>query len=202
MTDPTPDPAPRSRAPSPPSALVAGHLAFGWWTLFLFLVLGIALEALHSLKIGFYLDHSNETRRLLWRLSHAHGTLLALVHIGFALSLPSLSEARGRSLLLASRCLYAGAIALPLGFFLGGVFVYGGDPGPAIVLAPVGSLLSAVAVLLIALATAVIRAHCLDHHLAFPLVTNKQDIRATVLSSVRAQAPSAPASCPSSPPPR
>ena len=161
MTNPTPDPAPRSPDPSGPAASSAGHLAFGWWALFVFLALGIALEALHSLKIGYYLDHSNETRRLLWRLSHAHGTLLALVHIGFALSLPMLSgeypgalpQARRRSLWLASRCLYAGAIVLPLGFFLGGVFVYDGDPGLAIVLAPIGALLSAVAVLLIALAT-------------------------------------------------
>jgi hypothetical protein len=157
MTDSTPDPAPRSQPPSGPSGLAAGHLAFGWWALFLFLALGIALETLHSLKVGYYLDHSNETRRLLWRLSHAHGTLLALVHIGFAVSLPllseTLSEARRGSLRLASRCLYAGAIALPLGFFLGGVFVYGGDPGLAVVLAPIGALLSAIAVLLIALAT-------------------------------------------------
>lgn len=153
MTNSTPDPAPRSNQPSVPSALAAGHLAFGWWTLFVFLALGIALEAMHSLKIGYYLDHSNETRRLLWRLAHAHGTLLALVHIGFALSLPLLAESRIRSIRLASRCLYAGAITLPLGFFLGGIFVYGGDPGLAVVLAPIGALLSAIAVLLIALAT-------------------------------------------------
>ncbi len=153
MTNPTPDPAPRSTQPSAPPALAAGHLAFGWWALFVFLALGIALETMHSLKLGYYLDHSNEMRRLLWRLSHAHGTLLALVHVGFATSLPSLSGARSRSLWLASRCLYAGAIVLPLGFFLGGIFIYDGDPGLAIVLAPIGAILSAVAVLLIALAT-------------------------------------------------
>lgn len=156
MSSSTPDPAdptPRSNGTGSPSPMAARHLAFGWWALFVFLLLGIALEALHSLKIGYYLDHSNETRRLLFRLSHAHGTLLALVHVGFSLSLPWLSEARERSLLLASRCLYAGTIALPLGFFLGGLFIYEGDPGLAIVLAPVGALLLAIAALLIALAT-------------------------------------------------
>ena len=43
----------------------------------------------------------------------------------------------------------------------------------------------------ISLVTAVIRAYCLDSELAFPLVTNKQDIRSTVLARVRAEAPSA-----------
>ncbi|MFK7896555.1 MAG: hypothetical protein AB8G23_12005 [Myxococcota bacterium] len=137
------------------------HLSFGWWALFVFLALGLVLEALHGLKVGYYLDTSNETRRLMWRLAHAHGTLIALVHIAFALSLPKLGSAREEdsvaspspSLLLASRCLYGCAVLLPLGFFLGGVFIYGGDPGLGIVLTPIGALLGAVAVLLIARST-------------------------------------------------
>ncbi len=177
MTEPISDPD--SRSPDRVAAgAVAGadaHLAFGWWALFLFLALGVVLEALHAFKIGYYLDTSNETRRLMWRLAHAHGTLIALVHIAFALSLPSLAgtnsgedaESRSRrgddplslspslspSLSLASRCLYGCAVLLPLGFFLGGVFVYGGDPGLAVVLAPIGALLGGLAVLLIARAT-------------------------------------------------
>lgn len=169
MTNSTPEADPG--APMPPSRstdtnaplarLAAAHLRFGWWALFAFLLLGLVLEGLHSLKLGFYLDHSNETRRLLWTLAHAHGTLLALVHIAFALSLPRLVPTRigdhaakaSSELQLASRCLYAGAVALPLGFFLGGVFVYEGDPGLAVVLAPIGGLLVAFAVLLIARAT-------------------------------------------------
>lgn len=174
MTEKISDPDSRSRT-SARDAAVAGadaHLAFGWWALFLFLMLGILLEALHAFKIGYYLDTSNETRRLMWRLAHAHGTLIALVHIAFALSLPSLAgegsreDAEPRSqggdppalalspaLSLASRCLYACAVLLPLGFFLGGVFVYGGDPGLAIVVAPIGALLGGLAVFLIARAT-------------------------------------------------
>ena len=60
--------------------LVERHLRLGWWGLLLFLSMGGALELLHALKVGFYLDVSNETRRMLWTLSHAHGTLLAMLH--------------------------------------------------------------------------------------------------------------------------
>lgn len=165
MTDSRPDADSGSgEAQRPPYAQVAeGHLSFGWWALFVFLALGLVLEALHGLKVGYYLDTSNETRRLMWRLAHAHGTLLALVHIAFALSLPKLMpnaatekgapEAVSPSLAVASRCLYGCGVLLPLGFFLGGVFVYGGDPGLGVVLAPIGALLGALGVFLIARST-------------------------------------------------
>ncbi len=131
-------------------ASARGHLAIGWWCLLVFMGLGAVLEGLHSFKLGFYLDSSNATRRLMWTLAHAHGTLFGLVHIAFALSLPQLSGMTGRSRGLASRCLYAGAIAMPMGFFLGGVFVFEGDPGLPVLLAPLGAALLFIAVLLIA----------------------------------------------------
>lgn len=151
------------------SHLAARHLSFGWWAVFLFIVLGLVLEVLHGLKIGYYLDTSNETRRLMWRLAHAHGTLIALVHIAFALSLPKLNRNRRdgidagegetipSSLVLASRCLYGCGVLLPLGFFLGGIFVYGGDPGLGVVLTPIGALLGALGVFLVARSTRVRR---------------------------------------------
>ena len=123
------------------AAVARGHLAFGWWSLLVFIALGAILEGLHGLKLGLYLDSSNETRRLMWTLTHAHGTLFGLVHIAFALSLDRLSGMTKRSRNLASRCLYAGTIAMPLGFFLGGLFAYDGDPGLPVLLAPVGALL-------------------------------------------------------------
>lgn len=49
----------------------------------LFIVLGIALETMHAFKVGSYLNAGNEIRRLMWTLAHAHGTLLALVHLAF-----------------------------------------------------------------------------------------------------------------------
>ena len=41
-------------------ALSRHHLRFGWWSLLVFLSLGIALETLHGFKIGWYLDVANE----------------------------------------------------------------------------------------------------------------------------------------------
>ncbi len=63
------------------------HLRFGWAALLAFLALGLVLEALHGFKVGWYLDVASSTRRLLFTLAHAHGTLLALVNIAYALTL-------------------------------------------------------------------------------------------------------------------
>jgi hypothetical protein len=112
------------------------HLAFGWRSVLIFAALGLGLETLHGFKIGLYLDLANETRRLMWTLAHAHGTLLGLVHVVFALSagaLPALTPAREQ---LVSRCLIGATLLLPGGFFLGGVRFYAGDPGVGIVLVP------------------------------------------------------------------
>ena len=54
------------------------HMLLGWWALLIFLSMGAALELLHALKMGFYLDVSSGTRRLLWTLSHAHGGLISI----------------------------------------------------------------------------------------------------------------------------
>jgi hypothetical protein len=57
------------------------HLRFGWWALFISLVVGVFLETLHGFKLGWYLDVNNDMRRLMFTLAHAHGALLALVNI-------------------------------------------------------------------------------------------------------------------------
>ena len=126
------------------------HLQFGWWSLLCFLTLGIGLEALHAFKIDWYLNESYETRQLMWRLGHAHGTLLGLVHIAFAASVFVLPAVMTRTRRLASPLLMGASILLPGGFFLGGIFIYGGDPGIGVWLAPVGALFLFLAVLLIA----------------------------------------------------
>jgi hypothetical protein len=114
------------------------HLRLGWISLFVFIALGAVLESMHGFKVDWYLAVGNETRRLMWRLAHAHGTFLALVHIGFALTL---SDATRRSPRLASACLTGAIVALPLGFWLGGFGVRGGDPGVGILLVPLGAVL-------------------------------------------------------------
>lgn len=131
---------------------VRRHLLFGWASLFAFLSLGMVLEVLHGLKVGWYLDVTNESRRLMLTLCHAHGSLLALVHVLFALTIQMLRVGEGRTWVArASATLIGSTVLLPGGFFLGGLFIYGGDPGIGIFLAPVGGLLFAAAVLLVIL---------------------------------------------------
>ncbi len=115
------------------------HFRFGWWTLLFFATVGLTLEAMHGFKVPWYLDVANETRRLMLRLSHAHGGLLGLVHIAWGATLHALSLS-GREVVLASRALVGASILLPLGFALAGIGIQGGDPGPAIGLVPVGAL--------------------------------------------------------------
>jgi len=125
------------------AALRRRHLRFGWASLFVFAVLGGVLEAMHGFKVDWYLAVGNETQRLLWRLAHAHGTFLALVHVGFAATLGLAGERRPR---LASPCLIGASVALPGGFLLGAFGSYGGDPGVGIVLVPLGLVLLLVAI--------------------------------------------------------
>jgi GNAT superfamily N-acetyltransferase len=128
-------------------SLAKKHLRFGWWALAGFLTLGALLEALHGFKIGYYLDVQNEARRLAFRLGHAHGTLLALVHIAFGLTLASRFAPSLRSAERASPLLVAATLLLPGGFLLGGLFLHGGDPGVGVFLVPFGALALFLAVL-------------------------------------------------------
>ena len=125
-------------------------MRLGWWSLLVFLCLGLSLEALHGFKLPLYLDVSNETRRLLWTLAHAHGALISVVHVVFGLSLPAMVGWASGARSLASRCLTAALLLIPLGFFLGGAFIHDGDPGLGVLLVPPGGLLLAAAVFLTA----------------------------------------------------
>jgi hypothetical protein len=116
------------------------HLRFGWWSLFVFATAGLVLESLHGFKVRAYLDTSNETRRLMWTLAHAHGTLLAIVNIVVGLMWRA-TPATAAGAKLASSSLVAAGVLLPGGFFLGGIAFYGGDPGVGTVLVPVGAVL-------------------------------------------------------------
>lgn len=138
-------------SPSPLRARVRLHLRRGWLSIAVFVVLGAVLEVLHALKAPVYLDVGSETRRLMWTLAHAHGTLFGLLHVAFAATMASLGEPLPRQ---AGRALTAAGVLLPLGFFLGGLWTWGGDPGLGVVLAPVGALAAIFAVVRTALAIA------------------------------------------------
>ena len=128
--------------------MASRHLRFGWWMLLMFAALGLILESLQGFKVAAYLDVSNETRRTMWRLAHTHGTLLGAINILFALTLRSSPTAVVAPWI--SMTLIAATLLLPLGFFLGGVVFYAGDPGLGVLLVPVGGVLLLVALFWIA----------------------------------------------------
>lgn len=129
------------------------HLRFGWWSLLVFLCVGFVLELLHGFKAGFYLDVTNETRRLMWTLAHAHGALLGLVHVAWALCLRAFTDIEDGNQRAVSWCLMGASVLLPGGFFAGGAQLYGGDPGLGIAAVPAGAACLATGVFLTARAT-------------------------------------------------
>jgi hypothetical protein len=136
--------APPAAQPSAPDVL-RRHLRWGLWTLAIFALAGLGLEVMHALKLPALVSPGAETRRLLWRLAHAHGALLGLLNLGYGLATPHLRPAGGPT--WVSGCLRAATVLLPAGFLLGGVTIYGGDPGPGVVLAPLGGVLLALALI-------------------------------------------------------
>jgi hypothetical protein len=119
-------------------------LVFGWFLLATCLPLGMTLEALHALKVPVYL--SSPMRRELWTLAHAHGTLLGILCLAFAaVGERSIRDAGARASI--SAWLRGGALLMPLGFFVGGILNYEGDPSLGIVLVPVGGVCLLVALL-------------------------------------------------------
>ena len=117
--------------------VVGRHLRAGWWGLAAFVLLGVVLEALHAIKSPLYVDAGRETTRLLLRLAHAHGTLLSLVNVAYALTVRARA---GAARAVASGGLLASLVLLPGGFLLGALWARGGDPGVGIVLVPAGAV--------------------------------------------------------------
>ena len=144
-----------STKPSQPSgqaaldALARRHVRFGVTSLFVFAALGVLLEALHGFKVGFYLEVDNEARRLAFRLGHAHGALFSLVNVVFGLWLASRVAPERARAERASPLFLVATLLLPGGFLLGGLFLYGGDPGLGILLVPAGALALLAALLLV-----------------------------------------------------
>jgi hypothetical protein len=121
------------------NALASRLTRFGLWSLVAYTIIGVGLEGLHAFKLQVYLSASNETRRLMWTLGHAHGTLLGLIDLAIAGLLRShaLSSRHGSAVWWL---LVGATITLPLGFFLGGIDFYSGDPGVGAALVPIGAL--------------------------------------------------------------
>jgi len=118
----------------------------GWLLLAISLPFGVTLEALHGFKVQAYL--ASDMRREMWRLAHAHGTLLGMLClVAAALADAHMPDAIRPRVLAMIRW---GAALMPLGFFLGGVLNSEGDPSLGILLVPPGALLLVVALVRVA----------------------------------------------------
>jgi Na+-driven multidrug efflux pump len=116
-------------------------LRTGYWLLAVSIPLGLTLEAFHGFKVRAFLQ--SEMRHELFRLAHAHGTLLGILCLVFS----ALAEKNvpGASRPSIARLIAWGAVLMPLGFFFGGILNSEGDPSLGILLTPVGALLLIVA---------------------------------------------------------
>ncbi len=120
----------------PASAHIASLIRQAWLSLALWISFGLLIEGLIGYRIPALLD--DPMRRDLFRLAHAHGTLLNLLLIAAAIC------ARLRMIYLrpwASWALRTAVVLLPVGFLLAGIWHYQDDPGLGIWLVPVGALL-------------------------------------------------------------
>ena len=101
----------------------------------LWMTLGVLLEGLIGFKTPAYLQDS--VRRELFRLAHAHGTLLSLLLLGIGLLCDRFELEINLAIVWALR---VGVMTLPLGFLLGGVWHFESDPGLGIWLVPVSAV--------------------------------------------------------------
>jgi len=106
----------------------------GWMSVACWMAIGLLLEGLIGYKTPVYLN--DPQRRELFRLAHAHGTLLGVVLIAAALSSRYIVPPPAACLALR-----LGAVLMPIGFLFAGVWHPEGDPGLAIWLVPPGALL-------------------------------------------------------------
>ena len=130
------------------SRLVGRLLFQGWVSIAIWISFGLLLEGLLGYKIPAFLEDGQ--RRELFRLAHTHGTLLSLVLITAALCL-RLFEIRPPA--VAVNALRLGALLMPLGFLLGGIWHPEADPGVGVWLVPPGALMVIFGAIAIALAS-------------------------------------------------
>jgi hypothetical protein len=109
----------------------------GWIGVVFWMTLGLLLEGLLGYKIPSY--SSDPQRRELFRLAHAHGTILSLLLVLAALWLERRTLKPSRLITVPLR---VGTVLMPFGFLISGMWHFESDPGFAIWLVPVGALLS------------------------------------------------------------
>jgi hypothetical protein len=125
-------------------------LRTGYWLLAVSLPFGLTLEALHGFKVRAFVQ--SEMRHEMFRLAHAHGTLLGILCLVFSLLAERHVPEKSRAAI--ARLVAWGAMLMPAGFFLGGILNSEGDPSLGIALVPIGAILLIVALVRSAQGTA------------------------------------------------
>jgi hypothetical protein len=108
----------------------------GWISLAAWILFGILIEGFIGFRSPALLDDA--VRREMFRLAHAHGTLLNLVLIAAAIC-ARLDLIRLGS--IASLGLRSAVVLLPTGYLLAGIWHFKDDPGVGILLVPTGAVL-------------------------------------------------------------
>ena len=135
MSKAKPNAPPDTAKPAAPTSPADLLLRQGWASIAVWMSVGLLLEGLLGYKIPAYL--SDPQRRELFRLGHTHGTLLGILLLAAALVIE-----RGATVPKAAHlALRLGAVLMPLGFFVAGIWHSEGDPGLSIWLVPPGALL-------------------------------------------------------------
>lgn len=107
----------------------------GWLSLAFWISFGLLIESLMAYKAPAYLD--DQQRRELFRLAHAHGSVLGMVLIIAAIWARGIGARLSRLAVVALRL---GAVVMPLGFLAAGLWHPESEPGLAIWLVPAGAL--------------------------------------------------------------
>jgi hypothetical protein len=107
----------------------------GWLSLAFWISFGLLLESLMAYKSPAYLE--DPQRRELFRLAHAHGSVLGMVLIIAAIWARGIGARLSRLAVVALRL---GAVVMPLGFLAAGLWHPDSEPGLAIWLVPAGAL--------------------------------------------------------------
>lgn len=113
-----------------------GLICQGWISLAAWIVFGLLIEGLIGFRSPALLDDS--VRRDMFRLAHAHGTLLNLLLIAAAICARLDLIRLGR---MTSLGLRSAVVLLPVGFLVAGIWHFNDDPGIGIILVPIGAVL-------------------------------------------------------------
>ena len=126
----------KATEPTPTAPEPAALVRQGWISLAVWIAFGILVEGLIGFRLPALLD--DPLRHDMFRLAHAHGTLLNLALIVAAVCARLELLHLRASAALTLRC---AVLMLPAGFLLGGLWHFQSDPGLGIVLVPVGAVL-------------------------------------------------------------